>query len=153
MLTLACPLGMAPVLSARRGSAPSRVAHAVLPAALSRPGSASRPRPQIRSVVAAGPVPVRAARATESGYDSSGLVYRDTRQYDFVVIGTGIAGLSYAIEVAKHGRVAVISKEDVSEGSTKYAQGGICAVLDQHDTVDKHVQDTMVAGAFLNDTT
>jgi len=45
----------------------------------------------------------------------------------------------------------LISKEDVSEGCTKYAQGGICAVLDQHDSVDKHVHDTMIAGAFLND--
>lgn len=71
--------------------------------------------------------------------------------YDFIVIGSGIAGLSYAIEVANYGRVAIITKDQADEGSTRYAQGGICAVLDQHDSVDKHVQDTMVAGAFLND--
>lgn len=71
--------------------------------------------------------------------------------YDFVVIGSGIAGLSYAIDVADHGRVAIITKDQADEGSTRYAQGGICAVLDAHDSVDKHIQDTITAGAYLND--
>lgn len=71
--------------------------------------------------------------------------------YDFVVIGSGIAGLTYALKVAEHGSVAVVTKESLSEGCTVYAQGGVCAVLDPLDSVQDHVQDTMVAGNFLND--
>jgi L-aspartate oxidase len=73
------------------------------------------------------------------------------RQFDFVVVGSGIAGLSYALKVAPYGKVAVITKDAASEGCTRYAQGGVCAVLDPLDSIDKHVSDTMVAGAFLND--
>lgn len=73
------------------------------------------------------------------------------RQFDFIVIGSGIAGLSYALKVAPYGKVAVITKDGASEGCTRYAQGGVCAVLDPLDSVEKHVRDTMVAGAFLND--
>ena len=46
---------------------------------------------------------------------------------------------------------AIITKHDADEGCTKLAQGGVCAVLDEHDSVEKHIQDTQVAGAFLND--
>ena len=73
------------------------------------------------------------------------------RQYDYLVLGSGIAGLSYALKVAEYGRVAVITKDYANEGCTQYAQGGVCAVLDACDSVDSHVEDTMVAGAFLND--
>lgn len=73
------------------------------------------------------------------------------RQYDFLVIGSGIAGLSYALKVAEYGRVAVVTKDFADEGCTQYAQGGVCAVLDTTDSVADHVRDTMVAGAFLND--
>lgn len=76
---------------------------------------------------------------------------RQSVNYDFVVIGSGIAGLTYALKVAEHGSVAVITKESLSEGCTVYAQGGVCAVLDPLDSVQDHVQDTMVAGNFLND--
>ena len=72
-------------------------------------------------------------------------------EYDFAVIGSGIAGLTYAIKTAKYGRVAIITKHDADEGCTKLAQGGVCAVLDEHDSVEKHIKDTQVAGAFLND--
>ena len=76
---------------------------------------------------------------------------RQSVNYDFVVIGSGIAGLTYALRVAEHGSVAVVTKESLSEGCTVYAQGGVCAVLDPLDSVQDHVQDTMVAGNFLND--
>ena len=52
--------------------------------------------------------------------------------------------------MAEFGQVAVITKATVEEGCTTYAQGGVCAVLDPLDSVDKHISDTMVAGAHLN---
>jgi L-aspartate oxidase len=72
------------------------------------------------------------------------------RSFDFLVMGGGVAGLSFALEAAKHGTVAVLTKRSRSEGNTIYAQGGIAAVLSAEDTFDKHVDDTMVAGAGLN---
>jgi hypothetical protein len=73
------------------------------------------------------------------------------RQFDYLVIGSGVAGLTYAIKTAQYGKVAVITKDYASEGCTQYAQGGVCAVLDQSDSVQDHINDTVVAGAFLND--
>jgi L-aspartate oxidase len=69
---------------------------------------------------------------------------------DFLVIGSGIAGLSFALEAAAHGEVIVVTKRSREESNTKYAQGGIAAVLDKDDSFDKHVQDTLVAGAGLS---
>jgi L-aspartate oxidase len=70
--------------------------------------------------------------------------------FDFIVLGSGIAGLTYAIKAADYGRVAVVTKETANEGCTQYAQGGVCAVLDATDSVDSHIKDTIVAGNFLN---
>jgi L-aspartate oxidase len=71
--------------------------------------------------------------------------------YDFLVIGTGIAGLSYALKVADAGTVCLISKTEARETATRYAQGGIAAVMYTPDTYEKHIKDTMVAGDELND--
>lgn len=71
------------------------------------------------------------------------------KRYDFLVIGSGIAGLSYALNAAKHGRVAIVTKKDRAESSTNYAQGGIASVTSKEDTFESHVRDTLVAGAGL----
>ncbi|CAM0947183.1 unnamed protein product [Alopecurus aequalis] len=74
-----------------------------------------------------------------------------TRYFDFVVIGSGVAGLRYALEVSKHGSVAIITKAEPHESNTNYAQGGVSAVLCPSDSVESHMQDTIVAGAYLCD--
>jgi L-aspartate oxidase len=68
---------------------------------------------------------------------------------DFLVIGSGIAGLSFALEAADHGEVILVTKRSKDESNTKYAQGGIAAVLAETDSFDAHVKDTMIAGAGL----
>ncbi len=68
---------------------------------------------------------------------------------DFLVIGSGIAGLSYALKVADHGSVSVVTKREISETATNLAQGGIASVLSSEDSFASHIRDTMVAGAFL----
>lgn len=70
-------------------------------------------------------------------------------QTDFLVIGSGIAGLSYALKVADKGKVILITKSNEDESNTKYAQGGIAAVWHDEDSVEKHVNDTLNAGAGL----
>ncbi|HTL58395.1 MAG TPA: L-aspartate oxidase [Candidatus Limnocylindrales bacterium] len=71
------------------------------------------------------------------------------RQFEFIVLGSGIAGLSFALKVAKHGRVAIVTKKDRAESNTNYAQGGIAAVTSKEDSVELHVRDTLQAGAGL----
>ncbi len=68
---------------------------------------------------------------------------------DFLVIGGGIAGLSFALRAARHGTVAVMTKRGATESNTAHAQGGIAAVLDPEDTFEDHVRDTETAGAGL----
>ena len=72
-------------------------------------------------------------------------------EVDFLVIGSGIAGLSFALKVADYGKVCVLTKAAADEGSTKYAQGGIAAVIYDTDSFDKHIQDTLIAGAGICD--
>src|SRR5437016_9775385 len=71
------------------------------------------------------------------------------KSFDFLVLGSGIAGLTFALKVAPHGRVAIITKKDRAESNTNYAQGGIAAVTSQEDSFELHVRDTLEAGAGL----
>ncbi len=70
-------------------------------------------------------------------------------EHDVLVIGSGAAGLSAALRLPAHYRIAVISKAELTQGSTFWAQGGMAAVLHTKDTVDSHVEDTLNAGAGL----
>ena len=69
--------------------------------------------------------------------------------YDFVVLGSGIAGLSFALKAARHGTVALITKRSGAESNTSYAQGGVACVTSGEDSFDLHVRDTLEAGAGL----
>src|SRR5215471_8833281 len=71
------------------------------------------------------------------------------KQFDFVILGSGIAGLFYALKVVPRGRVAIVTKKDRAESNTNYAQGGIAAVTSKEDSVEMHVRDTLEAGAGL----
>ncbi|WP_448548805.1 L-aspartate oxidase [Thalassotalea fusca] len=68
---------------------------------------------------------------------------------DVLIIGSGAAGLSLALHLAKNADVVILSKSHITEGSTYYAQGGVAAVFDEGDSIDAHVQDTLIAGAGL----
>lgn len=70
---------------------------------------------------------------------------------DFLIIGSGIAGLSFALKVADQKTVAIITKRELHETSTYYAQGGIATVFSEEDSFESHAEDTMVAGAQLSD--
>ncbi|HTY20663.1 MAG TPA: L-aspartate oxidase [Geobacteraceae bacterium] len=68
---------------------------------------------------------------------------------DFLVIGSGIAGLAFALQASRHGRVAVITKREIAESATNYAQGGIASVFSEEDTFAAHIDDTLTAGAGI----
>ena len=75
-----------------------------------------------------------------------------TKKYDFLVIGSGIAGMSFALKVAKYGSVALICKTTLDEANTALAQGGVASVTNlEVDDFQKHIHDTMVAGDYLSD--
>ena len=69
---------------------------------------------------------------------------------DFLVIGSGVAGLTFALKVAEHGTVALVTKRDIMESNTAYAQGGIAAVLSDVDSFESHINDTMSSGDYLS---
>lgn len=74
------------------------------------------------------------------------------QRYDYLIIGSGVAGLSFALKVAKTGKVALICKSTLDEANTDLAQGGVASVTNlEIDNFDKHIHDTMVAGDWLND--
>ncbi len=70
-------------------------------------------------------------------------------KFDCLVLGSGIAGLIFALKSASRGSVAIITKKDSAESNTNYAQGGIASVMDGTDSPESHLQDTMEAGAGL----
>lgn len=73
------------------------------------------------------------------------------RKVDFLVIGSGLAGLSFALKVADYGKVCIVSKGALDETNTRYAQGGIASVTYPPDNFEKHIQDTLIAGDGLCD--
>ncbi|MDR7920488.1 FAD-dependent oxidoreductase, partial [Escherichia coli] len=75
----------------------------------------------------------------------------DPHSSDILVIGSGAAGLTAALNLAQRFKVTVLAKGGFAEGSTAWAQGGIAAVLEPGDTFESHIEDTMIAGAGLND--
>ena len=75
----------------------------------------------------------------------------DQLQHDVLIIGSGAAGLSLALKLADHANVAVLSKEALIESATLYAQGGVSAVLDEQDSIESLIEDTLTAGAGLCD--
>jgi L-aspartate oxidase len=74
-----------------------------------------------------------------------------TQEFDVLIIGSGLAGLTIALQVADSKRVCIVSKREVSDSASSWAQGGIAAVLNSEDSVEEHIQDTLVAGAGLCD--
>ena len=72
------------------------------------------------------------------------------RNVDYLVIGSGIAGLSFALKAAQHGQVLIVTKSNEDESNTKYAQGGVAVVVDkEEDSFEKHIEDTLIAGDGL----
>ena len=75
-----------------------------------------------------------------------------TYEYDYLVIGSGIAGMSFALKVAHTGRVALVCKTKLPEANTYLAQGGVASVTNlKVDNFEKHIEDTMIAGDWLSD--
>src|SRR5437773_4395285 len=73
------------------------------------------------------------------------------KEFDFVVIGSGIAGLTFAIKAARYGRVAILTKRKGADSNTAWAQGGVACVTSGEDSFELHIRDTLEAGAGLCD--
>ena len=75
-------------------------------------------------------------------------------KYDFLIIGAGVAGMSYALKTARahKGKVCIICKTSLDEANTSFAQGGVASVTNlKTDNFDKHIEDTMIAGDYISD--
>ena len=77
--------------------------------------------------------------------------HQKSKQYDVLILGSGAAGLTTALNLDHRFQVAVVSKGELTSGSTSWAQGGISAVLDDEDSIEQHIKDTLSAGAGLGD--
>ena len=72
-----------------------------------------------------------------------------SHQFDVIIVGSGGAGLTLALSLPHHFKIAVLAKSSLTDASTYYAQGGVAAVLDQTDSIEQHINDTMIAGSYL----
>lgn len=75
-----------------------------------------------------------------------------THHFDVIIVGSGGAGLSLTLSLPQHFNIAVLAKSNLTDASTFYAQGGVAAVLDETDSIEQHIDDTMIAGAHLCET-
>jgi len=71
------------------------------------------------------------------------------RRFDFLVIGSGIAGLTFALKIAQYGKVAIVTKKEDAESNTNYAQGGIASAVSENDSFDLHIKDTLLTGGGI----
>ncbi len=95
------------------------------------------------------PTSTTSAQTQPAGAKAPNLDQRPNRSCDFLVLGSGLAGLAFALKVAEHGRVIILSKAQAPQTNTSMAQGGIAAVMGDDDSFDSHIRDTLVAGAGL----
>lgn len=72
-----------------------------------------------------------------------------TQQFDVIIVGSGGAGLSLALSLPDHFKIAILAKSSLHDASTYFAQGGVAAVLDETDSIQQHIDDTLIAGAYL----
>ena len=72
-----------------------------------------------------------------------------SHQFDVIIVGSGGAGLTLALSMPQHFNIAILAKSSLTDASTFYAQGGVAAVLDETDSIEQHINDTMIAGSFL----
>ena len=70
-----------------------------------------------------------------------------THHFDVIIVGSGGAGLSLALSLPQHFNIAVLAKSNLTDASTFYAQGGVAAVLDETDSIEQHIDDTMIAAS------